>query len=129
MKAYNDSVAKEADLKTAKDNADKALKDAKAAFEQMKKDAAAAKKEIEAAGKELVDKVKAVIASSSSADVQKGVDEIKKAAQDKIDQVKQAMDKNKPDKETKIDDKNKPAKLLMEWPEVLSNMADNKDAE
>lgn len=43
---------------------------------------------------------------------------------------KPPKDKGKPaDKETKIDDKSEPAKLLMEWPEVLNNLTDNEETQ
>ena len=117
------------------------MKDAKAALEQMKKDFATAKKEIEAAGKDALTKVKGALETSTNGDIEAHLEEIKTTTQGKIDEVKKAMDEHKPpkdqkpeDKETKIDDKPhpksddkaKPEKLLMEWPEVLTNMADSE---
>lgn len=95
----------------------------------MKKDAKAAKKELETAGKKHLADVKDTVATAYKGTVQAKLDEIKKSAEDKMKSIKDGMgwrkkpqDSGKPaDKETKIDDKPKPAqKLMLEWPGVLS---------
>jgi hypothetical protein len=57
------------------------------------------------------------------------LDEIQEFSLETLESVKNAMGDNTPaDKETKIDDKpKKPTRLLMEWPNALSALAEEDE--
>ena len=57
------------------------------------------------------------------------MDEIQEFSLETLESVKNAMGDNTPaDKETKIDDKpKKPTRLLMEWPNALSALAEEDE--
>jgi len=90
----------------------------------MKKDASAAKKDLANAGKEIVKNVKDTLETSTTADVEAKLEEVKKDGEAKMEEAKRGrgegkkpQESGKPaDKETKIDDKAKPQKLFINLP-------------
>ena len=111
-------MTKEAQLKTAKEQVESDAKTVKDLFDEMKKQLAGNLKDVKSLAKDLTDLIKSSPDAITPDYVQKILDSIALAT---------ATIKPK-DNGTKIDDKTKPAKLLMESPEVLTNEAGTEDA-